>query len=319
MFCRKNVSFSGSGPTVSWLLECMFRHSKLKVNFVRSIDDKRIQALKPDHACEHIVRVEEAMKRFNILDPARIVNVDELGAAFKSLWCRSLRKRIRRAEKQLFHTKVLTRGNLDCLTVMGAVSAIGKEYRPAIIFQGMHARYCVANGSAQTLHAYLFEYCIYQRKTAGVDSAIFLDWTKEFLREKEELRLGNEYMLLVYNGYKCHVQLNMLQLFRESRAIGIELPAHTSPMLQPVDVSVYSSFNSVSNKIIILLFLLSISKQSVLDCSDVVRVVSKRFSESFTFSNIQSGFIKTELWNPTKQTASVDALVELPYFNPNSA
>lgn len=145
------------------------------------IDDKRLNALAIDHVREPISRVEEAVKRLNLRNPARIINVDESGTALKSFCRQTLGESVGKAKRQLYPTEISTTGSFDRVTIMDVVSAVGRAYRPAINFPGKKARYRFVNGNALTLQTYLPECNIYKREIAGTDSAIFFDWAELFL------------------------------------------------------------------------------------------------------------------------------------------
>lgn len=59
---------------------------------VRTIDGKTVNETTASHVREHNTRVEEAVKRLNIRDPARVLNVKELRIALNFLSLRTLRK-----------------------------------------------------------------------------------------------------------------------------------------------------------------------------------------------------------------------------------
>lgn len=77
-----------------------------------------------------------------------------------------------------------------------------------------------------------------------MDCAIFLDWTKQFIGEISALREGGKFLLLFMDGCPCDVQFEFLILLRKHGIIAIRPPSHTSHVLQPLDVSVYSSFKA---------------------------------------------------------------------------
>lgn len=220
------ISISDSGATFSWLRGFLSRRLDLKLKLVRTIDYKRVNSLTVDRVCEHIARVEKALERSNIRDPSRIFNVDESRTALKSLCRQTLRQIVGRAERQFYPTEISTKGSLDRVTIKIVVSTAEKAYRPATVCPGKKTRYRFVNCNAQTPRKCPSECYIYQREIAGVDSAIFFDCAILLPRLTKELRKGEKYMLLMYDGYKCHAQLIVLRLFKKSRVVVIGLPTH---------------------------------------------------------------------------------------------
>ena len=83
---------------------------------------------------------------------------------------------------------------------MPIVSASGHAYKPLFVFPGKQAHYRRLNGTTQTLHSFLPPSYIYQRDIPGVNSAIFLDWARLFLKETEHLRENGQYNVLILDG-----------------------------------------------------------------------------------------------------------------------
>lgn len=54
-------------------------------------------------------------------------------------------------------------------------------------------------------------------------------------------------MILIYDGYKSHMSLQVLELFSQNKIIVYDLPAHTSGNPQPLDVVAFSVFKSSLN------------------------------------------------------------------------
>lgn len=80
----------------------------------------------------------------------------------------------------------------------------------------MQASFHLVNGSVQTLHSVLPECYLHHRSVAEVDLAIIFDWEKVFLTESDYTREGENKILLLCEGYSCHVRWNVLQLFKDN-------------------------------------------------------------------------------------------------------
>ena len=51
-------------------------------------------------------------------------------------------------------------------------------------------------------------------------------------------------MLLIYGGYRAHLSLSILELFKRKKIIAYVLPAHTSGKIQPWHVVLFSVFKN---------------------------------------------------------------------------
>ena len=90
----------------------------------------------------------------------------------------------------------------------------------------------------------------------------------------------------------------------------VGIPAHTSHVLQPLDVTIFGPFKSFLER--------EISARAtwklVLDAFDVADVLRFALSEALTASNISSGFKKCGVWDPTLRNATIEPLESLHYF-----
>lgn len=51
-------------------------------------------------------------------------------------------------------------------------------------------------------------------------------------------------MLLIYDEYKFHLGIKALDTLKNGNVIAYYLPAHTSGLLQPIDVALFGPFNA---------------------------------------------------------------------------
>lgn len=73
----------------------------------------------------------------------------------------------------------------------------------------------------------------------GVDYDIFYTWAKHFVDKTEYLRRDENKLILVMDGYSCHIAFKRLFLFKENNIIVLGLPAHTSHVLKPLQIAVF--------------------------------------------------------------------------------
>ena len=139
----------------------------------------------------------------------------------------------------------------------------------------------------------------------------FYEWAKHFVEETSHLRNEGQNLLLIRDGFGGHVQYRVLQLLRHHDIVVIGLPAHTSHVLQPLDVTVFGPFKSYMQKEIHRMALL----KPKLDAFDVAQVLKVSLSSAKTASNVSNGFRKTGLCDEPARTASIVPLEKLQYFS----
>ena len=139
---------------------------------------------------------------------------------------------------------------------------------------------------------------------------MFLHWAKGFVEDIAYLREGGK---ILYDGYSCHIQFTVLQCFKNNGVVVITIPAHTSHVLQPLDVSVYGTFKSyiqreVNNRTMV---------KRVLDVFDVADIFKFAMSGAVTARNVISGFMKCGIWNAESNGTSIENLQHLQFYDEN--
>lgn len=98
---------------------------------------------------------------------------------------------------------------------MSVVRAAGHVFKQVVVYPGVHAHFLKVRGSTETMRHHLMPRYVYQRDPAGVDSSIFAGLAGIFLDEVNKHRMPGENLLLLYDGYSCHIQYTVLKRFRD--------------------------------------------------------------------------------------------------------
>jgi hypothetical protein len=64
-------------------------------------------------------------------------------------------------------------------------------------------------------------------------------WLKYFDMHTRSCTVG-VYRLLIIDGHKSHISVNLRDMYKEAKIITLCIPAHLSHLLQPLDVAVFS-------------------------------------------------------------------------------
>ena len=75
------------------------------------------------------------------------------------------------------------------------------------------------------------------------NSIIFQDYLSKHFAKHVPLR-EDEYTLVMYDGATSHINVALVEWAREHKVILFVLPAHTSHLLQPLDVGCFGPFKS---------------------------------------------------------------------------
>lgn len=127
-----------------------------------------------------------------------------------------------------------------------------------------------------------------------MDSPIFLAFTHRFLQHTEHLRRNGRKVLLVYDGYRSHLSLPVLELFAKNNVIVYSLPSHSSGKLQPLDFVLFGVFKNALRSITVEVF--AANDGVPLNQRDFCSILRAAYKRSFTKSNFKSAFRRVALW-----------------------
>lgn len=136
-------------------------------------------------------------------------------------------------------------------------------------------------------------------ENGGVDSTNCLNWASVFVKYTAPLRTKNRKVLLVYDGYRSHLSLPVLKLFKQNGIVIYALPAHSSGKTQPLDTVVFSSFKGSINETL-QTFLLAAPERSI-NLYGFCAVLSGAYRTAMTKSNIPASFRRAGLWPLDRQ------------------
>ena len=71
------------------------------------------------------------------------------------------------------------------------------------------------------------------------DSELCLRWLREVFDPKTASLQKGEWRILLLDGYESHLSLSVLEYAAEKKILLVCLPAHTSHLLQPLDVGLF--------------------------------------------------------------------------------
>lgn len=285
--------FSDSGPTKRWWLGFRRRHPQLTLRKVDKLERNRAECLSPEVVSEYFELLKKTLSDKGILNsPRHIFNCDETFLPLDET--REKAVTVRNAKSVYSQSP----GSTEHITMLCCASASGGALPPMIIypkaFPGGQYRFGGPDDS------------IYARSESGwVDSDLFLQWFKKIFLK---YTVCGQPVLLLVDGHKSHMTLELVDLARENNVILFCLPPHTTHALQPLDVSVFKALKAhFSRSLRVVCFS---RKDFMVTKRDFARVVKEPFEMAFSMTNIKSGFAKCGIFpfNPD----SVDKKKMLP-------
>jgi hypothetical protein len=192
------------------------------------IDTKRIRCSQPEKMKPFFERHLDLLTEHHILEED-IWNMDEHGMGLGL--CSNSIVLAKAGEKRTYKQSP---ENREWVTIIEAVSATGNKVRPAVIFKGVHLQ---TNWFDAQLTAD-FHYCT--SKNAWTSNEIAVNWlTRIFI--PETARDPPKPRILILDGHKSHISIEFQYEYFKHNIYLNYLPPHTSHVLQPLDLGVFSS------------------------------------------------------------------------------
>jgi hypothetical protein len=222
----------------NWPQSFLRRHPDLYSRFVSPLDKSRALAGDEEQIRHYFALFKKTKEEYNIHDDD-VYNMDEKGVMMGVL--AKLHIVVSRSQKKPFITQP---GSREWVSMIECICRDGRVLSPWIIFKGK-----------QQLHAWFSEHfpdghiCVSPQ--GWTDNELCLEWLKLcFEPETAETQKG-EYRMLLFDGHASHVTVDAIKYCEEKKIILFCLPKHSTHLLQPLDVGVFSPFATAYQRILL--------------------------------------------------------------------
>ena len=223
----------GSSPPSSvgknWSSAFVKRRPELRTRYSKRYDYQRAQNEDPKILQEWFTTVQ-CMVDENGIQPEDIYNFDETGFAMGLI---STAKVITRAE-YYSRRALLQPGNREWVTVIESISASGFVLPPCIIFKGKNY---IESWFDDLPGDWRFEVS----PNGWTSDEIGLRWLQRLFIPATSMRTKGKYRLLILDGHGSHLTPQFDRLCAENAIIPLCMPAHSSHLLQPLDVGCFAT------------------------------------------------------------------------------
>ncbi|KAM4065906.1 DDE superfamily endonuclease [Hirsutella rhossiliensis] len=192
------------------------------------------------------------------------------------------------AEKRSVQKK--TPGSRVWTSFIECVSAAGTFLPPLVIFKGKSVQQQWFPEDLSTFSDWQFT----ATKNGWTSDQTAVEWLEKVFIPRTQPPDPSERRLLVLDGHGSHETVDFMYLCYQHQIHLLFLPPHTSHVLQPLDLSVFSALKHYYRKQVGFLSLLTdsspVGKQNFLSCYQKAR------EQALTVSNIKGGWKATGLW-----------------------
>lgn len=183
----------------------------------------------PEIIQDYFLKLEAHMDQLNIKNmPGRLWNCDETGLSYV---VKSNKIVTSIGKKFIYKRAYADRG--ESHTLLGCICADGSWIPPLIIFKGVRWN---DNLKSDCLPGTLVKLS----PKGWINSELFVEWFKFFIKSIP----ADRPVILLMDSHASHINDTVLSLAKDNDIYLFTFPAHTSHLLQPLDVGVYKSLKS---------------------------------------------------------------------------
>lgn len=170
-------------------------------------------------------------------------------------------------------------GNREWVTVIQGVGALGRRIPPFVVFAGK----VLINTWFEDLPR---DWVLEVSPNGWTNNQLALAWLDHFDTHSKQRTVGG-YTLLIIDGHESHSSLDFQDRCKEKNIILLCMPAHSSHLLQPLDVACFSPLKRMYGDEISAL---ARNRTHYISKETFLPAFKAAFTKVFTESNIRAGF-----------------------------
>src|SRR6478752_6051349 len=283
-----------------WAINFIKRQPELKTRFQRKYDYRRAKCEDPTIIRNWFRLVENTIAKYGIRSDD-IWNFDETGFMMGVISSGIV---ITSSERR-GNPKSVQPGNREWVTAIQAINAEGRAIDPYMVVAG---QYHLANWYQESNLP--GTWAIATTQNGWTDNETGLEWLKHFNRCTTDRSVGS-YRLLILDGHESHHSTDFEIYCEENNIITLCMPAHSSHLLQPLDVGCFGLLKKAYGQEIEKLIRRSITHISK---TEFFLAFYAAFQLTMTKSNIKGGFRGAGLapFDPEVVISKLDVQLQTP-------
>jgi len=219
---------------INWTQKFLKRHKQLKTKYIPPLDKERALAQDPYILSDWFQLYQRIKAEFNVQD-SDIYNMDEKG--FLQGVIAKLKVMLSKYETNQHMTHC---GNREWTTLIETISLTGRSLRPWIIFKAQLQQKAWVDAYPEG-HFTCSE-------NGWTNNEIGLCYFQTCFDPETTLGQKGEWRILILDGHASHISTRTIEYCITKKIILLCLPAHTTHLLQPLDVGVFAPLSTAYKK-----------------------------------------------------------------------
>jgi hypothetical protein len=284
----------------NWVTNFVKRHESLRTMYNRKYDYQRAQCEDPVLIQGWFRLIRNLIAKYGILD-ADIYNFDETGFQMGVI---STSKVVTRAERK-GRPKTQQPGNREWVTVVHGINSQGWSIPAHVILKA-----AVHQSTWYTESNLSRDWAISVSEKGWSDNEIGFEWIQHFQKHTQR-RTKGQYRLLILDGHESHHSAQFEEFCRQNRIITACMPAHSSHILQPLDVGCFGPLKTSYGKLVEGQMRLGVNH---IDKDEFLRHYPSAHVQAITEKTIRAGFAATGLvpFDPDRVLSTLSPIVRTP-------
>jgi hypothetical protein len=283
----------------NWYQKFINRHEAIKTKYNRKYDYQRAQCEDPEVIRAWFHRVQSTIVEYGIL-PEDIYNFDETGFQMGVI---ATAKVVTGTERR-GRPRTTQPGNREWVTCIETINARGFSIPPLIILEAvMHQAAWYSNIPE--------DWSIGVSENGWTTNEIGLHWLEHVFDKHTVAHTIGRYRLLILDGHGSHINPEFDRYCQQHSIIVLCMPAHSSHLLQPLDVSCFAVLKRSYGRLVEQKMSLGVNH---IDKQEFLLLYQQARLDAIYKDNIKSGFAATGLvpYNPERVLSILHAPVNTP-------
>src|ERR1700684_1150493 len=306
-YIRESRSAAGKVPHLGrhWTTRFLKRHPEIKSVLSVKIDKNRWDSVSREKCGKWFNNFEKTVKEHRILD-SNIYNMDEKGCI---LGLSERAKVLIPSESEVSYKQ--QPGNRESVTIIECVNGAGDVSPPFIIWSAKeHRNNWIPLSLDKSMDGTVFAIS----PNGYTDHELSFEGVSKIFHPATVQRCRGHTRLLVMDGHSSHLTGKLLGFCHDNNILPICLPAHTTHVLQPLDVGCFgplAHYYRIEVEEACVNGLDSVSKV------DFLRLYSAARQKAFTLENVSSSFSESGIV-PFKPSVVYDKLIPSEETHPDT-
>ena len=279
----------------NWLYGFLRRWgSRLTTLKPSSLDSTRAKSATPEKISSYYDSLNETLKKHQLLDkPQFIYNIDETGIQPDHRPPNIIASVNSKPQS-------ITSPRSTTTTVIGCVNAVGNSLPPFFVFKGKRFNPNLMKGASPGSNYAMSE-------SGWSNGQIFKDYLENHFLPNVRSRTDNSQpILILFDGHASHCSSTLIEWAQTHNLILFVLPAHTSHLLQPLDVSIFGPFKNFYYSECTSFMRDNIGRN--ITKYDMCAITCRAYLRAMTPMNIIAGFKKTGIYPLSKESVPPEKL-----------